>query len=326
MTEIKITSEKDAFDLIKKALQDEIGDQFNICFEGWPSLNITLKGEGYASTITPSLMEALVEFQRGLDRTYAKIIYDQDSAVHLKKIDKKDIEFKAKISDGSSIVDISLTDFAGKIATELIGKMDPTHLVIMTLGGMLIWVAGSVFKKQMEMSSHDKDVSEEAKKSIALSQEETKRVEIMSKAFAVEPRLKAIETDASFVKLGLLRGISDADSISINEVQFDQADAAKIATTKRAGSEEKQINGNYLIRSVDTSHPEEIKIKVRHVESGKEFFARFKDHSLDQNQIDLLQDAEWSRKPIYLSVNVIESRGEVTVATIVNVSQQSPEL
>jgi hypothetical protein len=123
-----------------------------------------------------------------------------------------------------------------------------------------------------------------------------------------------------------LKGVSDAESISINDVKFDQADATSIATAKRSESEEKQVNGYYLIRSVDTSHPEEIKIKVWHTGSGREFSARFKDQSLDQNQIALLQTAEWSRQKIYLSVNATELRGEITRATIVAVSEQKPHL
>jgi hypothetical protein len=66
VTEIRITNEKDAFALIQRALKDEIGDNLNIVFDGWPRLTIILEGKEYTSTITSSMMEALVEFQRGL--------------------------------------------------------------------------------------------------------------------------------------------------------------------------------------------------------------------------------------------------------------------
>src|SRR5687768_4328284 len=134
-------------------------------------------------------MEGLLDFQHGLDRTYARIVHNKENAAHLKKSDRKEIEFKAKVSEGSSLVEVNLTELAGKFAGELIGKMEPTHLVVMVLGGMLLRVASSVLKKQIERASHDKDLSEETKKSIALSQEETRRIEILASALTSQPRL-----------------------------------------------------------------------------------------------------------------------------------------
>jgi len=47
LAEIRISSEKDAFDLIQLALAGEMrGGVEEIVFDNWPKLNIELKGEG----------------------------------------------------------------------------------------------------------------------------------------------------------------------------------------------------------------------------------------------------------------------------------------
>ncbi len=319
---IKITNEKDAFDLIQRALKDEIGDHFNVVFDGWPKLTITLEGEGYAGTITPSLMEALVEFQQGLNRTYAKVVYDQSDVRHLKAQEKQDLEFKAKVEEGCTKIDIDLTEFLTKTVEKMIGKMEAKHVVLMGIAGMTLWVADSAIKAHYDAEVKTKIVQEETIKATTLSNEETKRMEIMAAAFKSNPDLEGIQKDANHSRIALLKGISDADSIEINGITFKKEDAKTLASTKRTASSEIQLNGNYQILSVDTSHPEETKIRVQYVDDGREFSAKFLDQTMDQSQIAILKEAEWGRKKVYLSVNANELRGQITTATIVSVNKQ----
>lgn len=322
--ELKITSEQDAFSLIKKALQNEIGDDVKFVFDNWPKLTIELEGTGYEAALTPSIMQSLVDFQTGLNRTYVKIIHDENNLLHLKAEEKKSIEFKASVENGCTLINVDLTEFAQRITTELVTKMQPTHIIVLAISGMLLWVGGSIIKKHLELASHDKDVSEEAKKAVAMSDQETKRMEIMADAFKAQPKLNYVNSEVSSAMIGLLKGISDADSIEIQGVKFSNSDARVIAQTKRSESIDVQLNGNYQILSVDTSIDDEVKIRLLQTDTQREFTAKFKDHTLDGAQIALLKDAEWSRpkKNVYLSINATELRGNITTATIISVTSQ----
>lgn len=319
---LTIKSEKDAFDLIQRALKDEIGEGYEIVFDGWPKLTIILEGEGYAGTITPSLMESLVDFQQGLNRAYAKVVHNQDSARNLKDFEKQEIEFKAKVENNCTKIDIDLTEILKKTIDILGSKMEPKHVVILGLAGMSLWVADSAIKAHYEAETKIKIVQEETIQETTLSHEETERMKVFAEAMAQKPELAQINKDAASAHIGLLKGISDADSIEINGITFKKDDAKLLSSAKRTASNEIQINGNYQILAVDTSHPDEIKIKVKFIEDGKEFYAKFKDQTLDQSQISILQNAEWSRKRVYLSINASELRGQVTTATIVGVTEQ----
>lgn len=322
MQTLTITNEKEAFELIQKALKDEIGDTWNIVFDGWPKLTIILEGEGYAGTITPSLMEALVDFQQGLNRAYAKVVYNQDTARSLKDSEKQDIEFKAKVENNCTKIDIDLTEILKKTVDTLGSKMEAKHVVILGVVGMSLWAADSAIKAHYESETKIKTVQQETIKATTLSQEETKRLDVLAKAIEQKPELANIQKDAAIAHIGLLKGISDASSIQINGIEFKREDAKSLSATKRATSNEVQLNGNYQILSVDTSHPEETKIKVKHTTDNNEFHAKFKDQTLDQSQLAILQSAEWSRKKVYLSINANEIRGQVTTATIVGVKEQ----
>jgi hypothetical protein len=319
---LTIKSEKDAFELIQKALKDEIGDAYNIVFEGWPKLTIVLEGEGYAGTITPSLMDALVDFQQGLNRAYAKVVYNQDTARSLKDAEKQEIEFKAKVENNCTKIDIDLTEILKSTVDILGSKMEPKHVVILGVVGMSMWVADSAIKAHYEAEAKIKTVQEETIKATTLSREETKRLEVFAQAIAQKPELAEIQKNAASSHIGLLKGISDAKSIEINGIEFKKEDAKLLSSSKRATSSEVQLNDNYQILSVDTSHREEVKIKVKNFTDGKEFHAKFKDQTLDQSQIRILQSAEWSREKVYLSINATEIRGQVTIATIVGVKEQ----
>jgi hypothetical protein len=119
-----------------------------------------------------------------------------------------------------------------------------------------------------------------------------------------------------------VRAARDADSLSVNSLKIDKETAKVVGISKRAESVEIQLNNTYIIIGVDLRYENEVKLKVRRVADGKEFYAGFLDQSLNQDQIKLLQAAEWERRPVYLSINATELRGEVTTATVVSVAAQ----
>ncbi|HWX01451.1 hypothetical protein [Collimonas sp.] len=319
---VTVSSEQDAFDLLKRAINDELSDQLVLKFDNWPKLTVTLKGSGYDSTITPSLMQAMIDLQHGINRTYSKLIYDHPDSRHLKDAERQQLEFKAKVEQGSSVVEINLADFAQKLASELVGKMEPSQIVILGVVGASLWAATSMFKHYVSTQAKHKEAEIDADKLIKLSTLETERLSIVTQALQMQPRLVSVEKDAQLTSMSFLKGISDADSIDVNGIKLTNDEVRKVISTSRSESSEIQLNGNYRILSVDTSKEDEIKIKIRHLEKARDFWAKFKDNSLDKEHVRALQDAEWSKTPVYLSVNATELRGEVTTAVIISAKPQ----
>lgn len=320
---IRITDEKSAFSALERALKNELANtSYNIEFVDWPQLVIKLEGPGYNSTITSDVAETLVGIQTALNRSYARLVHHSADSRGLTGDERNRLQFKAKVNRGSSLITIDLGEFAKTLTHELISKMSPESLIISVVG--VAAVAGSVlaYKSYLKARSEDKKIEMEANKAIALSQEETKRLETLANALRANPAVAAAKSDFDETRNALLKSVGDARSLSVNDVLVNQETARLLATARRTPSEEAQLNGTYMILSTDLRQQDYIKLRVRRVQDGKEFSATFQDNSLDRAQIALLQQAEWGRTPVYLSINATILRGEVTTAGIVSVTAQ----
>jgi hypothetical protein len=321
---IVVKDEATAFKLLQKAINDELGDQpFELKFSGWPVLSIKLKGEGYDSTITADVAEALVEVQRALNRAYARAVKGTTNSRTLTDTERREVQFQAKVKKGSSLIEINLGDYAEKLATAITTKMTPDMLAITVIG--LAAVAGGTLavKWYLNGKSQDKQIESDERAKVALSQEETKRLQVFADAMVRQPALRHATADFDEARTQIMRSAGTANTITVNDVEITSETARVISTASRTESEEVQLNGTYFIMTTDLRQPDEIRMRVRNAKSGREFSAGFKDRGLHQEQIRQLQDAEWTRSKVYLSINARELRGEITTATVISVGRQA---
>jgi len=318
-----IRSEEQAFDILKQALESELEGGFgSITFSGWPILEIELDGPGYKSTITPDMAQALVALQSAMNRTYALLVKNQASARHLTDEEKQSIQFKAKVEDGCSLIKIDMGKFADVLVNATVGKMTGTETAITVIGIAAIIGAGYAYKQFLQANTKDKHIAEETRKAIALSEQETKRLELVARAKTVEPRLELVKEDFDGARAEILRGVSDAKTLTMAGVELPRVAAQAAVTKKRESSKEVQLNGTYTVSEASFKSEDATKISVRSVSDGREFSATYQDDSLDKTQLQLLKDAAFGKTRVYLSINGTELRGEVTTARILSVTEQ----
>lgn len=323
--EAVISSEESAFALLKQALEGEIANEEHVAlsFESWPQLQICLRGEGYESTITPEVASAIIHLQQAINRAYSRIVHHHADARSLRDSEKNDIRLKAKVEQGSSLVTIDMSQLAQTIAQQVIGKMTGTEIVLTLLGFSLS--AGGVFayKAFLQARSQDKAIDAQTTQNIAMSEQETERMKIFAAAISRNSIVAKTNADFEDARHELVKCVADAESIEIQGTQVSKAAAKTMAANKRSESLDKQLNDIYVILSVDHRDDEEVKLRLSRVQDGMEFNARFKDHSLNQQEIEKLKNAQWSRSQLYMSINATELRGEITSASIVGVDLQN---
>jgi len=319
--ELKIHDESSAFKAIKAGLDNHFANSnLSLVFDKWPSIEIKLDGTDYDSTITPDFAMALVELQKALNRTYSLLANGSNSANRLSSAQKEEIQFKAKVESGSSIVKVDLSDFAGKLVEATVGKMTPDQVVVSVVSIAAMVAGVMAYKAYLASRSEDKKITEPNRAQIAMSEQETARTKILADALTKDPRLVIIKENFDVARNELVRGVADADHISFNGVTVDNETAKTIVTNVRGTSIETQLNGTYYVTEVNLKKPDEIKLGLTRKQDGKEFEASFSDHSLDGAQIQLLQQAEWGRTTVFLSINAIELRGKVTSARVISVT------
>ena len=318
---LRIENEAQASAFLKRALEGHYEDKnIDFVFSNWPVISIRAKGEGYDSTITPDMAQALVELQTSMNRAYARLVNNRTNARALTAEQRQDIQFKAKVKRGSSLVEINLGEFAEKVATALVGKMSSTELVVTILG--LAFVAGSVVvvKSFLKDRADEKKADVEFKKSVALSQQETRRLEVVTEALSSRPKLQTTLEDFEESRREILRSVGDAKSIEVNGLEMTNAEARSMSTARRERAKPLQLNGNYKIFKLDWQDEDNVRLWLGGGSRDGEFIASLSTETITDEHRDLLKEAEWARKSLYMQINATELRGEITAARIISVS------
>ncbi|MDO9004891.1 MAG: hypothetical protein Q7V20_15705 [Aquabacterium sp.] len=103
------------------------------------------------------------------------------------------------MEQGSSLIKVDLGEYAQSLATALVGKMTAQDIVITVLGVGIIGGGYLMHKQWLKHRSEDKKVDADTQARVALSQEETRRVEVITKALTsrLRPKMRALFHDSS---------------------------------------------------------------------------------------------------------------------------------
>lgn len=331
--ELKAESEDEAFALLDRAVGDAFaGQAVALDLSKMPPLRLLLDGPGYKGVLNIEMMEGLVEFQKALTRAYAGLMYGYPSATHLKEEERQRLQFKVQVREGSTVAELLLSEPLTEVAKEMVKKMDGNQLVIVILGLALAFASKAMWQAYLNRKMREKELDAQIQQheqilnaQLQASEAENKRLAIFAEAMTREPRLAAARQEADEARVSVIRGVGDADSLAIEGVvELPRGVAKAMSRAKRAESIEDQMNAPYRILGVDQTAPGEVRLRLLNLDNGRDFSAKFTDESLDGRQIELLKDAEWSRKPVFLNVNVLLLRGVVNQAVIIKVRAHEP--
>lgn len=327
---IKIRNEDDAFRAIQEFLN---GAQFKggIELEGWPKLKVRLVGDKFESSITPSVMKSFIELQNVVYKSYAIAQYDTEDTRRLSKEERDELEIEVKVEEGSSIFEVDFQEVLIKFAEKAGETMPPEMMVVTILGLGVLWAGKTSYTAYL---NYRKDVreaeakTEEQRDSLstieALSKQETARLEVLNRLLIAQPRLENVSRQVYDARNEMLKGFATADEATVSGVTVSGDVAQELVTNARRKAAEKRLDGFYRIVRVDSSNPDEFKVKVRKHRSTEEFEAVVEDTSLDEEKKDVLQYAEWERTTVFLSINAKILDGAIKQAIVVGVERRNP--
>ncbi|CAH3483262.1 hypothetical protein ACUNHK_02150 [Serratia sp. IR-2025] len=321
-----ISSEEDALRFVEMYVSgQELPD--GISFSGWPNLTFRLTGEKFHGSLTPSVMKGFIEMQSQINKSYALLKYGVPDPRKLSKEEKESIEIQVVVEEGSSIIEVNMDGLLGEVAHAVVGKMGPQEIIITILGTALIWGGVSLFKKYLEdrkevrMAELKKESDREHLSTIQfMSEQETKRTELLTQLINEKPKLDNMERLAHDAKTDLVKSFSKAETAEVAGVVLDQELTKTLTTNARRKSVEMRMDGIYRIEKVDSTDPEAFKVQVRNVETDLRISCIVQDVFLDAIEFKrALQQAEWERKPVHLSINAKQLDGEIKSAIILYV-------
>lgn len=307
--DIIIRSEEEAYDILQRALDNEIGPYRTIRFEGWPSLSLYLKGKKFEQSLTPTVMRGLLELQRGVYKSYASAGFSAPNR-RLSEEEKDTLEIKVSVKGGSSSLEINFQDIAVKLVEQLGARMNPTEVLYSVLAIAVLYFGTSAYKSYLEhrRDTRIKEISDETQRKTLevlkfATEQETKRTAIISELAKRDERIENIERLAHDTHTEIVKSLAAGTEAKLDGIPLSGAVTDILAHNGRRKSNEVRLDGKYRLLKLDWSDSTRFRVKVYNVDTGLHLDAEVQDESLTGIYKDALKAAEWSRTPIYLQIN-----------------------
>ncbi len=314
--EIVIRNENDAWDILQKALADEITETALITFEGWPVFKLTIKGKDFMGSIPTRIMPPILDLQKEIHRIYCKVKYNSEDTRKLKQHERELLELVVSIKPGSTKF---LTELF-KALNEIIKSSNMTGKeAIVLLVGVSTIIATTIGWKDWVSSrerTHGMDVS------VRLSEQETERVEIITEALTTSSELRQNKQFISEFKSDLSKSLKPEDQIKVDqEPIITGTRAAEITPTPRKVAEEVRLDGEFLVTGVKFPKKPggEYRFAVTRMIDDKKFSVNVSPSKLTTEQITIIKDGSFGVRKMVMEINAKELRGRISAANLVSI-------
>lgn len=329
LTDIVIRSESDAYKVLHLAAKGKIPDYNALIFDGWPSLNIYLKGPKFHQSITPTVMKGLLEFQKSIYRSYAVAGFG-DPSKRLTDEEKKDLEIKIDVKKGSSQFDINFTEIATKLIEALGARMSPTEVLCTVVSVAALYFGNSAYRSFLETRKEVKlkEISDATQRQTLeslqfASAQETRRVQIIADLAKQQPRISEVREIASESHAEIVKTLTAGEQARVGDVPLSPEVAGTLIQGARRKAHDVRLDGRYKIQKIDWSDPLRFKARIYSQKSGVIIDAEVQDQSMNGKHKKAIQDAEWSRKEVDLKINA-KTFGDGTYKEAVIISATLP--
>lgn len=309
LPDIVITSEEDAYNILRAAKDGQLAPFGKLVFQGWPTLNLYLQGDKFHQSITPTVMRGLLEFQKGIYQSYAAAKYDHPTK-RLSEEERKALEIRVDVNDGSSDFEINFQELAVKLIEQLGGKMDPVHVLITVVTIAVLYFGTSSYKSYLESRKdiRAREITDDTQRKTLeamqfSSAQETERLKIMTDLAKNDHRIENISRIAYETQTEVVKSMAAGNKASIEGIELPPGLAESLTRNARRKSTEVRLDGVYRLVKLDWTDPLKFRVRVYSTETGTEFDADVQDDSLTGKYKEYLREAEWSRTPVSLKIN-----------------------
>lgn len=306
---IVIRSEADAYEVLERARDQKLGPYNSIVFDGWPTLNLYLKGDKFHQSLTPTVMKGLLEFQKGIYRSYAIAKYGNPEK-RLSHIERDELEIRVDVHEGSSDLGINFQELAEKFVLQTAGKMDSQDVVITLITIAVLYFGTSAYRSYLENRKEVriKEISDDTqRKTLEVLQytgaQETERAHILADLAKGHQKVDEIVQIAFGAQTELIKAMAAGKTSKVDGIELTAEVAESLTQNARRKSEEVRLDGVYRLIKLDWTDPSKFKVKVYNTKTGITLDAEVQDDSLTGQYKEALREAEWSRSPVMLKIN-----------------------
>jgi hypothetical protein len=294
---IVISSEQEAWHALESFLSIK-NDNRHIEFDGWPSINMVIKGERYSSSLPANLLTKLSYLQFSLNTFYGKCVYG-GNARNLKKHDKKEIELLYTIKKGSTDIKADATGLLNKLG-EAMNSTDTNVVASVTMLTAALIISGAVVL--INNSDNEKDI-------------EVERLKTIERVIEKHPNLKSSIDELDSTLKNIILSVPDASDIEISGHKIESI--MNMGELLALPEHIEEISGDYKIDTIrgyknhytiEFSYNKNIVVRAKVNKKG-----------IDKAKLKLLADSLANDTKVHLIFTANKIDGALTDAKIVSI-------
>ncbi|HFQ5047331.1 TPA: hypothetical protein ACGUWG_004121 [Vibrio vulnificus] len=328
-TTLVIKSEEDFLNYAYGVLFQE-HEVKTLSFDGWPIVELDIKGKRYHSSLPTKLMEGLIGFQQEVDKAYASLLYGTSNRQKLTNADKDILELVFTIKEGSTGASggdggwfNGFWDKLDVVCKDMTGTQKTSILVIVTLA------FGGYFATKNFTDAQTKQHAEEQRTEqiTALTEMNNKTVEamrdsLMAKAVELAPTASGTEKVVEHMEEGyknVVKSVQDADELQIGATKFNKAQIMTISAKPDVVKDVDESVGEFFIDSISKKRSDYLIASVQAVDSELSFNLKVDRDFLKEDENAALHDAFYNETSIKINYQAKLKNGEIAEARLINV-------
>jgi len=262
---------------------------------GWQPELLYFPDEPIGHSISPSIARAVSGFHNSLSRGYAYLAYGRPDARVLRGDDLLALDIRILVVAGSDGLKVP-EETTRRLVLKLASKMGPKQITLSVVLFLLSYFSAPVamywISKELDVKRQKIDSSER----IQQSEEETKRIALITKALEQHPGLKPVEEMAYESKEPLARAVAPVGNARISGAPMTGEEAKAILSNPRQPRKGKRIDGIYEVIQIDNESPDGYIGRVRNDKTQEEFMVSINRAELTDDDIDVLFKVSTTRR------------------------------
>lgn len=297
--------------------QDDI---YQVIFsENFSQLKIKVVGEKYHGSFPSTFARQLWAIQEEIYRAALYSLGREENINKLSVSEKEGFLVTFHVQEGCTELSAIFENFF-KSLDESLKSMDSKHKAITMIAIALILTSGYVANDYLNARTNQETQVSNQKIELDKEREKTEQFKIIAEIVAQDKNAKRFAQAAEFNKEALIKGASDADEISIGAHTYDREDIENMQKrSPKASSEEKVINGDFLVSETDFRDSDSTKYTLKD-KNGKEFTISVDHSKFKDVNVKKLINAASNRAKVRLSIKLYLLRGSVKSAELLSVN------
>lgn len=324
MERIRINSEEEAWQLLERIRANDFQNvELMPTFGSWAKMQFKFWVDSKNVALTAPVMEAMLEYQKSINRAFMLITEGTTNLRSLSEEERAAYEAIFIVRKGSTKLDIDLQELAKEFVKLAAGKLSGTHITIIALAFALLYAGNSYWKAWLETQKEItiSETSSKQTKQILDNQRfaeeaDLKKMELMGQAVQAAMGNRGIIDASNDARKSLVRAASKVNETEIAGKLLPPDIARPLARSSRTSADLEAITESFEVVRVDTDVHDGFRVRLRNTKTNELFFASVREVVSSENDRKLIQQGEWSKKPIVARIHLTRRRGQVASARI----------